>query len=344
MEIPLNNQTEFLIFYSWQSDLPKQTNQHAIRRALRHACDRIEDDGDIKLKLDEATRGTSGSPNIPATILEKISSCDLFVCDLTTINSSAGEKFRKTPNPNVIFELGYAVSILGWSRVLMLFNKNFGKFPDDLPFDIDRHRATPYMLSEEDPKNKSNVSSLQSVLKTAICEVIVKNPKRPSEIARRSPEETKRERDIENISRVFLTIHLPTVDQMIESLPNQLIGNIFHFWESFKGVVRNSHFYLYDLKAEQLIHQVYLGWDGCLSHGEHYRDSPNPNLYIFSSTYNVAMTQNQINESRLLLRNSLDQLLDYIRQEYIEIDIDQLSSNAWAEYVDYMREDDYSAE
>lgn len=153
----MENQKEFLIFYSWQSDLPEKTNLKAIRSALRNASSLVEEDADIRVTLDEATRGESGSPNIPATILQKISACDLFVCDLTTINSSSGEECRKTPNPNVLFELGYAVSILGWGRVVMLFNKHFGKFPDDLPFDIDRHRASPYLLSEEDSKNKSNV-------------------------------------------------------------------------------------------------------------------------------------------------------------------------------------------
>ena len=47
---------------------------------------------------------------------------------------------------------------------------------------------------------------------------------------------------------------------------------------------------------------------------------------------------NYINESRELLRSSLEKLLDYIRKEYIEIDIDELSSNALREYVDFRRE------
>ena len=71
--------------------------------------------------------------------------------------------------------------------------------------------------------------------------------------------------------------------------------------------------------------------------------APNPDLYIFSNPGDAALTKTQqkawdhINESRALLRSSLDQLLDYIRKEYIEIDIDELSGNAWREYVDFMR-------
>jgi hypothetical protein len=69
----------------------------------------------LKIILDEATRGESGSPNIPMTILEKIKVSDAFICDITTINSNAPEELRRTPNPNVLFELGFAVAHLGWS-------------------------------------------------------------------------------------------------------------------------------------------------------------------------------------------------------------------------------------
>lgn len=53
------------VVYSWQSDSPKKTNLNAIRKALAQACERLES-ANPKLKLvpDEATRDTSGSPNI----------------------------------------------------------------------------------------------------------------------------------------------------------------------------------------------------------------------------------------------------------------------------------------
>jgi len=60
------------IFYSWQSDLPRDTNHGAIENCIKRAIINIEDVNDsFKLKLDEATRGESGSPEIPATISEK---------------------------------------------------------------------------------------------------------------------------------------------------------------------------------------------------------------------------------------------------------------------------------
>lgn len=80
----------------------------------------------------------TGSPNISKSIFDKIFVSDIFVCDVTTINGNAPSELRRTPNPNVLIELGYAAATLGWERILMVHHKHYGQFPSDLPFDIDR--------------------------------------------------------------------------------------------------------------------------------------------------------------------------------------------------------------
>src|SRR5713101_3413873 len=95
------------VFYPWQSDLPDATNRRAIRNALTSTSSALQERysaQDLRFVLDEATRDVPGSPSIPEEILQKIDASDIFVCDVTPINSSATEA-RKTPNPNVIFEL-----------------------------------------------------------------------------------------------------------------------------------------------------------------------------------------------------------------------------------------------
>lgn len=131
------------VFYSWQSDTNQDCNLKAIRNALRLSSVEIEAEiENITLVLDEATRDTAGSPDIPATIFQKISNADIFICDITTINHEFGTLPRKTPNPNVLIELGFAIATLGWGRIIMVFNKSFGQFPRDTPFDIDRRRIS----------------------------------------------------------------------------------------------------------------------------------------------------------------------------------------------------------
>jgi hypothetical protein len=136
---------KIVVFYSWQSDSPKKTNLNAIRGALKSAAANIEKTHtDLEIVPDEATRATSGSPNIPLKILEKIQACDVFLADLTTITPVRAR--RACPNPNVSFELGYAVADLGWDRVILLFNQAYGSFPKDLPFDIIQQRVGTYRL------------------------------------------------------------------------------------------------------------------------------------------------------------------------------------------------------
>jgi hypothetical protein len=47
---------------------------------------------------------------------------------------SAGKNRRRTPNPNVLVELGYALKALGDERVIVVVNTAFGK-EELLPFD-----------------------------------------------------------------------------------------------------------------------------------------------------------------------------------------------------------------
>lgn len=61
--------------------------------------------------IDRDTQGLAGAPDIGDSIYDKIDSADIFIADVTIINQDyAG---RKTPNPNVLIELGYAIKALG---------------------------------------------------------------------------------------------------------------------------------------------------------------------------------------------------------------------------------------
>lgn len=178
------------IFYSWQSDSDQDCNLKAIRNALRLASGNIEGEmDDIKLILDEATRDTAGSPDISATLFQKISSSDIFISDITTINHEFKDLPKKTSNPNVLIELGYAVATLGWGRIIMLFNKSFGQFPQDLPFDISKRRISDYSISSK--KDHNGIGELKQLLKVAVKTIIEKNPLKPNQIQSLSPSEKK---------------------------------------------------------------------------------------------------------------------------------------------------------
>ncbi|MEO8036858.1 MAG: hypothetical protein ABI837_20675, partial [Acidobacteriota bacterium] len=108
------------IFYSWQSDSPGATNRGLIGDALDMAVRAITSDDSVTVEpvVDRDTRGVPGSPEISNTIFQKIGNSQIFVGDVTIINPGANT--RKTPNPNVLVELGYAMRAPGPAKRSML--------------------------------------------------------------------------------------------------------------------------------------------------------------------------------------------------------------------------------
>lgn len=156
------------IFYSWQSDLPNSTNRGFIERALKDAAGllRADDSLGVEPVVERDTLGVPGAPDIAATILAKIAAADVFVADVSIIHQEEGDD-RRTPNPNVLIELGWALRALGFERVVLVMNTAFGG-PELLPFDLRARRAVLYQLPA-DAAEKANVRrDLASKLKAAL--------------------------------------------------------------------------------------------------------------------------------------------------------------------------------
>lgn len=159
------------IFYSWQSDLPRKSNWSFIEDVINSSIKNLKKRTPIPIILnyDRATRDESGSPDITESIFAKISSCNVFVADISIINNSIFSKSkRKTPNPNVLLELGFAARTIGWEKIICLYNTDYGNF-DQLPFDLRNRRVMTYSLKKQD---KSSVKkSLSKQIYSAIEEM-----------------------------------------------------------------------------------------------------------------------------------------------------------------------------
>lgn len=121
------------VFYSWQSDSNQKENRFLIKGALEQAV-RALGQG---FTVDEATREIPGHAPIFDSILRKIHAAALFVADLTLVGQYSETK--GTPNPNVLIEYGYALSVMGDVKIIPVMNTYYGR-PDALPFDL-RHRS-----------------------------------------------------------------------------------------------------------------------------------------------------------------------------------------------------------
>lgn len=332
------------IFYSWQSDLPRDTNQKAIASCIKQAFISIEEENDgFKLILDEATRDEAGSPDIPSTIFAKISKSDIFICDVSTINDSEDSK-RKTPNPNVLIELGYAVAVLGWERIVMVFNKQFGSFPSDLPFDLDKRRTTPFKIIDKNDKSGKNDLTLK--ISSAIKTILSKNPTKPRSSTDLSDSEIKRNKDIHNLLTLFSWMHIPTLDLFIDELPDKILSRIFWFWYSFHETFESNTFHIYEEDLASKLTRFHNLWGYTLNYGHLFLPNSSGTYYTMQLPYDIFMSERNQQDFKKLSKQSTDlkeafnDLTRFVRENYLEVDLNQLSDKAFKKYKDYENEND----
>jgi len=171
------------IFYSWQSDLPSSSNRNLIKDALEKAIKSLNKGSEeikIEMRIDTATDSLSGSPDIAASIFNKISNSHIFICDTTIINPSsriekltnffAQKSKRLTPNPNVLIELGFAASSLGWDKIICVVNTSQSQV-EYLPFDIRGRRMCTYNYAGQSGKPEIK-KQLSEYLKSALIDVM----------------------------------------------------------------------------------------------------------------------------------------------------------------------------
>ncbi|MBQ9608414.1 MAG: hypothetical protein IJV15_03105 [Lachnospiraceae bacterium] len=145
------------IFYSWQSDIKESRN--FISDCLKKLRKNIKEF--MICDIDRDTQGLVGAPDIGDSIYGKIDNSDVFIADVTIINSDYSG--RKTPNPNVMIELGYAIKTLGWDRIILLYDRDFGDI-EELPFDINHKRITSFNLEDKDKMRDYVIACIQKTI------------------------------------------------------------------------------------------------------------------------------------------------------------------------------------
>jgi len=133
---------KYVIFFSWQSDTESKYNRNYIKGLLNDFASR----SDCSIEIKESVGDSAGSPNIVDKVISEIEKCNIFVCDVTPITTYNN---KKLPNPNVLFELGYAMCHLGWERIICIANESYGAITD-MPFDIRQNRISKYKYSEKE--------------------------------------------------------------------------------------------------------------------------------------------------------------------------------------------------
>jgi hypothetical protein len=177
------------IFFSWQADTETKLGRNFIERALKRAATRIGSDANVEeavrdLSVDRDTKNVPGSPPIVDTIFRKIDAAAVFVPDLTFVGDRLDG--RRTPNPNVLVEYGWALKSLGHGRIVPVMNTAFGKpTPETMPFNL-RHLRNPILyhcpLDAGDDSRKHVREELARELANAIRAVLASDELRESPV------------------------------------------------------------------------------------------------------------------------------------------------------------------
>ena len=168
---------QFKVFFSWQADLPANKTKRCLEESIDLARSEVSEI--VELVPDEATRNRFGSPDIMTSIFEKIDECDLFIADVSIVGSysppkDAGEEdleHKFFPNPNVLFELGYAAATKTWDRCICFANTDFGAIKD-LPFDINHRRVTAFSYTEGG--RRKAIADIAEIIRSTVLEYLDK--------------------------------------------------------------------------------------------------------------------------------------------------------------------------
>jgi len=321
------------IFYSWQKDTDPKYNRNFLEDCLKKAIkllNRDIEEGE-NFEFDSDTRNEPGTPEISSTILKKIDNSEIVVADITLIGEIAGKK--KTPNPNVLIELGYAIARLGLKQIICMSNTHYGN-PEELPFDLKTKRIFNYTYNDKSIKNDVN-NQVVTGLKKAL-ELIKEQPKEDKQD--NNTEKLKDERDAIKVTRFLNSLVITKIHKGIEEGRDalKLDSDIFMVYYSLKGVFDYATFKLYDDNAYQVINAFMSNFDSILSHGESFFSTPDCSSYKMRPKSRDEETQfiGELFE----LEDSLNKMLEYVHKKFISIDLEKCNKVALKEFIKEKKE------
>lgn len=168
----------YTIFYSWQSDSDDRYNRNFIQQALESAAVEVAAAPGTRdrPKVDFGMERVPGSPEVATIMFRKIRQSAIFVGDVSLVGGIAreGKSTKRTPNPNVLTELGFAAGTVGWDRIICVLNQAMGRV-EKLPIDLlnrrwpIRYKLGPQNFSETDTVQATLTADLKAAIQAVVC-------------------------------------------------------------------------------------------------------------------------------------------------------------------------------
>lgn len=150
----------------------------------------------------------------------------------------------------------------------------------------------------------------------------------------------KRQRDVETLHSLLVTIHLPTMDEFFERIQLGIIPReVLHFRDSFNNLVSSSLFHVHDPTLAVLVSGLHEAWNEATSFGDHFSRSVTGQYYSFitSETQEHRDIWRKIQAAAQLTRERLGTFLTYVRENYVEVDVERMTNEAWVTYQELQK-------
>lgn len=321
------------IFFTWQSDLHSNTNKHLLRDCLKAAIKLLKKDIiDMHMRLDSDTLHATGSPDIVATIFDKIKCSSAMVADISLVNQ--GSIARLTSNPNVLIELGYAAAVLGWESIMTFFNEHYGRI-EDLPFDLRGRRHHKFNLSPTATKDEINRVSarITQEMIAQIKNILIREKLPTPEVKKsKSSQHIRYESDVKTIKWFLSRVSTRDIESYVSNFINREILDLDLLDDFYElELVNSPRFHFYDSKLKDKFKNL-KNWLGkTLDHGVDFTFY-NESLYkLYRSDHNQTVADQTfllIKKEMIALQSALTSLLKYIHENYEDVDTRYLNKEA----------------
>jgi hypothetical protein len=226
---------------------------------------------------------------------------------------------KKSPNPNVLFESGYATAFLGEERVIFLLDSQSGSV-GECPFDIEHRRITLFDLNSKNSKKK-----VVECILASIKIILEKNP--PKTLILHEIERTK---DIQKLFRLLEKFDLDEVDSCLCALPQTLEGKMIEYYNYLLIEQRSpSNRYFYDKRLESFFQEILI----CLSELDHmltccYDYSNKGDTYYFVRSRAPEGLFDAIEKKSGEARTLINKFIYYLHEFYQDVDIHKTNCKA----------------
>lgn len=168
--------------------------------------------------------------------------------------------------------------------------------------------------------------------------VIEKVSSKPNKKHKVTQEKRKRNIDVGNLKWALNTLYIPTFERFLNEMPDKIIGKIFFFKDSFVSVLESGTFQIYDQELLKRLKKFKKNWVKLLSFPQYYEPAGSDEHYEFRLKADALHNKqgrealNKLIKIKSELDDDFKDLLRFIIENYLEIDLEEASKNAFKSY------------